>query len=156
MRVLFVCDGNICRSPLAAAYLRSRAALLGPKTLVVDSVGLLGIEGAPAAPFSIQVAAEAGIDLTGHKSRGITAADVRIADVLIAMTDLQLEAIARRFPSGCSRRLLVRAFEASATPRAGAPALDDPIRGPIEGYRAAFAILKPCLDHLLTHLKEQR
>jgi protein-tyrosine-phosphatase len=156
MRLVFVCDGNICRSPLAAEYMRSRADRLWPKMLFVDSVGLLGIEGAPAAPFSIQVGAETGLDLTGHRSRGITPSDVRIADVLIAMTTLQLEALARRFPSGCSKRLLVRAFEESATPRAGAPDLDDPINRPIEAYREAFAILKPSLDHLLTYLKHQR
>jgi protein-tyrosine phosphatase len=156
MRVVFVCDGNICRSPLAAEYLRDRAAKVGFKTLFVDSVGLLGIEGAPAAPFSIQVAADAGLDLRGHRSRGITPSDVRIADMIVAMTSLQIEALARRFPSGCPRRLLVRAFEASTTPATGAPDLADPVTEPIEAYRETFAILKPCIEHLLTHLKQQR
>jgi protein-tyrosine-phosphatase len=47
MKVLFVCDGNICRSPLAAEYLRHRAVREGLSHVVVDSAGILGIEGAP-------------------------------------------------------------------------------------------------------------
>jgi hypothetical protein len=54
MKVLFVCDGNICRSPLAAAYLRHRAASEGLGNIVVDSAGLLGIEGAPVLIHTIR------------------------------------------------------------------------------------------------------
>ena len=152
MRVLFVCDGNICRSPFAALYLRDRAARVGLGKVVVDSVGLLGINGSPAAPFSIQVAAEFGLELSRHRSRGVAPSDIRIADMIIVMTSLQREALARRFPSGCTNRLLVRAFEHGASPRTGAPGLDDPVQGPIEGYRVAFAIMRTCLDHLVSHL----
>jgi protein-tyrosine-phosphatase len=135
--------------------LRDRAARAGLNDIVVDSVGLLGIEGAPAAPFSIQVAAEAGLDLKQHRSRGVAASDMRIADLVIAMTSLQIEALARRFPTGCPRRMLLRAFEESATPRMRPPGLDDPVSGPIEGYREAFAIMQTCVDHLVTHLTHQ-
>ncbi len=154
MRVLFVCDGNICRSPLAAAYLRDRAQRCGLPDLVVDSAGLLGIEGAPAAPFSVDVAADAGLDLTRHRSRGVTPEDVRDADVLLAMTSTQLETLALRFPEGGPTGLLLRAFERTDTPRRGAPELDDPVDGPIEGYREAFAIMRACIDHLVSHLKD--
>ena len=153
MKVLFVCDGNICRSPLAAAYLKERASRLGLDNLAVDSVGLLGIEGAPAAPFSIALASDAGLDLTGHRSRGVTPADVQSADLVLVMTTTQLETLARRFPTGGPRRLLLRAFEHGETPRANPPGLDDPVRGPIEGYRRAFAIMRTCVDHLASHLK---
>jgi len=75
VRVLLVCDGNICRSPMAAAYLRSRAAHAGLAHVVIDSAGLLGIEGAPAAAHAIAVGRAEGFDLTRHRSRGITAAE---------------------------------------------------------------------------------
>ncbi len=153
MKVLFVCDGNICRSPLAAEYLRDRAVRHRLSNIVVDSAGLLGIEGAPAAPFSIKVGEGAGLDLKGHRSRGVTPADVKSADLLLAMTNTHLETLARRFPQGAPKRLLLRAFEHGATPRADAPELDDPVKGPIEGYREAFAIMRSCVDHLISHLK---
>jgi protein-tyrosine-phosphatase len=154
MKILFVCDGNICRSPLAAEYLRDRAVRHRLSDIIVDSAGLLGIEGAPAAPYSIKVGSGAGLDLTGHRSRGVTPAAVESADLLLAMTNTHLDTLARRFPRGAPKRLLLRAFEHGATPRADAAELDDPVRGPIEGYREAFAIMRICVDHLISHLKQ--
>ncbi|HEX4825603.1 MAG TPA: hypothetical protein VFV19_14980 [Candidatus Polarisedimenticolaceae bacterium] len=155
MRVLFVCDGNICRSPLAAAYLRHRAAERGLGHVVVDSAGLLGIKGAPAAPFSIEVGREEGIDLTGHRSRGVSTADLKTADFVVAMTLRQLDTLHERFPQGPGRRLLIRAFENGPEPTGGAPELDDPVAGPIEDYRDAFAIIRSAVDHMILHLKHR-
>jgi protein-tyrosine phosphatase len=153
VKVLFVCDGNICRSPLAAEYLRHRAVRAGLSHLVIDSAGLLGIVGAPAAPFSIQVGREAGLDLTRHRSRGVAVADLRTSDLVLAMSLRQLETIGQRFPEGSGRRLLLRAFESGPEPRGGAPELDDPVAGPIEDYRSAFSVVRACVDHLVLHLK---
>ena len=153
MKVLFVCDGNICRSPMAAEYLRHRAVREGLSHLVVDSAGLLGIEGAPASPFSVEVTKNAGLDLTRHRSRGVKIADARTADLVVAMTLTQLESLERRYPAAGQRRLLLRAFEDGPTPRGGAPELDDPVAGPIEGYREAFTIIRKCVDHLILHLR---
>ena len=156
MKVLFVCDGNICRSPLAAEYLRHRAVREGLSHVVVDSAGILGIKGAPAAPLSVEVGKEAGLDLTRHRSRGVTVADARTSDLVLAMTLTQLETLARRFPEGGQRRLLLRAFENSPDPRGGAPELDDPVAGPIEGYKEAFDIIRKCIDHLVLQLRHAR
>jgi protein-tyrosine-phosphatase len=153
MRVLFVCDGNICRSPLAAEYLRQRTVRSGLSHVVVDSAGILGIEGGKAAAHSIAVAREAGLDLTHHRSRGVTVADLRTSDIVIAMTLTQLETLGRRFGPGRGERLLLRAFEDGPTPRGGAPELDDPVTGPIEGFREAFAIIRTCVDHLVLYLR---
>lgn len=153
MRVLFICDGNICRSPLAAEYLRHRAAHDGLGHLVVDSAGLLGITGAPAAPFSVEVGRDAGLDLSGHRSRGITVADMRTADFVVAMTLRQLETLELRYPGGSGRRLLLRAFERGPEPQGGAPELDDPVAGPLDEYREAFTIIRSCVDHMVLHLK---
>ena len=155
MKILVVCDGNICRSPLAAEYLRHRVARSGLAHVVVASAGLLDIVGRPAAPFSIAVATEAGLDLGSHRSRGVTEADLRSSDLVVAMTLAQLEALARRFPGLAPRTLLIRAFEAGPTPRGGAPNLDDPVAGPIEGFRKAFEIIRTCVDHLTLWLKHE-
>ena len=153
MKILFICDGNICRSPMAAEYLRHRAVREGLSHLLVDSAGMLGIEDAAAAPLSVEVARETGLDLTRHRSRGVTLADMRTADLVVAMTLAQLEKLAGRYPSGSQRRLLLRAFEDDPTPGGGAPDLDDPVAGPIEGYRNAFAIIRTCVDHLVLYLR---
>ena len=153
MKVLIVCDGNICRSPLAAEYLRDRAVHSGLSHVLVDSAGLLGIEAAPAAPFSIEVGREAGLDLTRHRSRGVTITDMRTADLVLAMTLAQLETLERRYPTSAQRRLLLRAFEDGPHPRGGAPELEDPVAGPIEEYREAFSVIRTCTDHLVLYLR---
>lgn len=153
MRVLIVCDGNICRSPMVAAYFRARAAHAGLAHVVIDSAGLLGIEGAPAAPHAITVGRGAGFDLTRHRSRGITAADVRAADVVLGMTLAHLDQLARRFPDARQPRYLLRAFEAGPEPTGGAPELDDPVTGPLEEFQDAFAIARTCVDHLVLWLR---
>ena len=153
MRVLVVCDGNICRSPMAAAYLRARAAHAGLAHVVIDSAGLLGIEGAPAAPHAIAVGREAGFDLTRHRSRGLTAADVRAADLVLVMTLAHLDQLARRFPHEGQRRHLLRAFEGGPEPAGGAPELDDPVQGPLEEFQHAFGIVRTCIDHLVLWLR---
>ena len=156
MRVLFVCDGNICRSPMAAAYFRQRVASEGLSHVLVDSAGMLGIEGAPAAPLTVEVARDAGLDLTRHRSRGFTREDAHTADLVLTMTRLQMDALSRRFPERRQRRLMLRAFEAGPTPQAPAQDLIDPISGPIEGYREAFAIIRTCADNLILQLGSPR
>ncbi len=154
--MLFVCSGNICRSPMAAEYLRHRAGLEGLGRLVVDSAGTLGIEGARASDEAVAVLAAEGIDLTAHRSRGLTAADIRAADLIVVMTVEHLEELDRRFPAGSARRELIRAFESGIEPRRGAPDLDDPIGREREVYEDCFRTIRRCVDHLLLHLKHHR
>lgn len=156
MRVLFVCSGNICRSPMAAAYLRHRSQAAGERHVLVDSAGTLGIEGAPASDEAIEVLAEQGIDLKTHRSRGLTAVEVRNADLIVVMTLAHLEELERRFPEGRATRRLIRAYDASPEPKPGPPDLEDPIGEPIEVYRKCFGVIRRCVDHLFLQLKHER
>lgn len=153
MKVLFVCSGNICRSPMAAEYLRHLAARSGMSHLVVDSAGLLGINDAPVTTEARQAAMESGLDLTAHRSKGISKADVQTADVVVVMTLDHLEEMERRFPDGTPRRYLIRAFEKGPDPVGSAAELDDPIGEDLETYQQCFAVIRDCLDHLVLHLK---
>lgn len=153
MKVLVVCSGNICRSPLVAAYLKHRARAERLSTLVVESRGLLGIEGERADAEARQVARENGFDLDGHRSAGLRPSDMRAADLVVVMTLDHFEELRRRFPGDTPPILLIRAFESDALPRGGAPDLVDPIGGPIEAFRETFRVAKPCVDHLVLHLK---
>ena len=153
MRVLVVCSGNICRSPLVAEYLRHRARTAGVSSLLVESRGLLGIEGERADAKARTVARENGFDVDGHRSAGLRAEDMRSADLVVAMTMDHVEELQRRFPGDAPPRLLIRAFESDALPRGGAPDLDDPIGGPIDAFRRTFDTIRVCVDHLVLHLK---
>jgi protein-tyrosine phosphatase len=148
MRVLFVCSGNICRSPMAALCLRARAERGGPPELVVDSAGLLGIEHQPASEPAIAAMREIGLDLAPHRSRGFVEADLARTDLIVAMSGAHLAELRERFPTGRPPCVLLRAFEESEEPAEQAQDLEDPIGMPLEFYRARLAEIVRSVEHL--------
>jgi protein-tyrosine phosphatase len=85
MKILFVCLGNICRSPLAEAIFADKAKKLG-LMVEADSAGFESFHrGDPADPRSLAVAAAHGIDLTGHVARMFTVRDFDHYDRIYVM-----------------------------------------------------------------------
>lgn len=138
---------------MAAEYARHRASREGLSHLVVDSCGLLGIEGAPASDEAVQVLREAGLDLTPHRSRGIRASDLKTADRILVMTLRHGEELAMRFPGCEDRTNLLRAYEHGPVPRGGSLDVEDPISLPLGFYRSTFGTIRLCVDHLILQLK---
>jgi protein-tyrosine-phosphatase len=101
-RVLFVCLGNICRSPYAEAVLRARA---GAGRLHIESAGFMG-PGREMPEKGQRVAARAGHDLSSHSSRLLTPELVRSADLIVVMDPRQRRGITRRFGSGLNLLVL--------------------------------------------------
>ncbi|MCM8749011.1 hypothetical protein NET02_07640 [Thermomicrobiaceae bacterium CFH 74404] len=79
--VLFVCRGNTCRSPMAAALARK---VLGSE-IEIQSAGIEACDGAPAAQNAVAVMAERGIDLSGHRARRVDAAGLASFDLVVAL-----------------------------------------------------------------------
>jgi protein-tyrosine phosphatase len=113
--ILFVCTGNTCRSPLAEALCRKRLAErlgctveeLPQRGFVVLSAGLAAMMGGEATPEAAEAARELGADLSQHQSRTLSADLVRHADIVVAMTQSHLLALAEQFPhAGARPRLL--------------------------------------------------
>lgn len=92
--VLMVCEGNICRSPVACAFLE-RALPLVP----VRSAGTRALVGRHADPLAIELARERGLDISRHIAEAISDEHVRAADVVLTMTALQRAQILSHFPS---------------------------------------------------------
>ena len=67
--MLFVCQGNICRSPFAEALLRAR---LGDRAIAIGSAGMMPQPGRPTPIFGLEAAAAHGIDLSAHRSIWLT------------------------------------------------------------------------------------
>ncbi len=83
-QVLFVCTGNICRSPLASSLLE-RALKERGLDLTVSSAGTGAWDGAPASEGAYLVGLERGLDLSGHRARLLTRELVEQADLILTM-----------------------------------------------------------------------
>jgi protein-tyrosine-phosphatase len=84
-RILLVCTGNICRSPLAAALLERALAERGIDGIAVSSAGTGAWDGAPASEGAYLVGLERGLDLSGHRARLLTRELVDAADLVLTM-----------------------------------------------------------------------
>jgi glycine hydroxymethyltransferase len=107
--VLFVCTGNICRSPIAEGLFRR---LLGNrKNIEVASAGVHAVRGQPPSLYAVQVCEEEGVDISGLRSQPLTAALIDQATHIFAMTGAHLETIQMLFPDGADKSFLLREFE---------------------------------------------
>ncbi len=113
-RVLVVCTGNVCRSPIAEGLLRAAfAERMGPDTPEVASAGTMGWTGSGADPSSIRAAAERGVDISSHRAREVSEEDVAGADVVVAMAPEHARAFTREAGSRIfTLKELVRLLEA--------------------------------------------
>ena len=82
--LLFVCSGNICRSPMALG-IAQRIARDNQLDVAVDSAGTLMIYGRPADPHAVAVCKDIGVDISRHESKGITEALCDWADHILVM-----------------------------------------------------------------------
>ena len=90
--ILFVCFGNICRSPMAEGLARDIAARCypGARSLVrVSSAGVGAQDGNPPTPEAVEAMAERGIDISSHRARKVTAEILAAADLVLAMEQRQ-------------------------------------------------------------------
>jgi len=95
-RLLFVCSGNTCRSPMAAALGQEMMARIQALRQVdVASAGTSATDGTPASGNALKVMRESGLDLGGHRSRLATPTVIEAADLVLTMTAAHAATIAR-------------------------------------------------------------
>jgi protein-tyrosine phosphatase len=154
VRILFVCLGNICRSPTAEAVLRALAAREAPElNLEVDSAGTAGYHvGAPPDARTRQAAARRGYDLAALRARVVEPVDFERFDLILAMDRENLSVLRRRAPAETHERL--RLFLEFA-PHADAEDVPDPYYGGPNGFEEVLDLVEAAARGLLAHLRQR-
>ena len=154
MRILFVCLGNICRSPTAEGVLRALAAREAPDLPIeVDSAGTAGYHiGQPPDPRTSEAAARRGYDLSTLRARIVEPGDFERFDLILAMDRENLEVLRRRAPRDARQRL--RLFLEFA-PEGGAAEVPDPYYGGPNGFEEVLDLVEAATRGLLAHLRQQ-
>ena len=101
--VLFLCFGNLCRSPMAATYLEHRLAELGREEFTVTSAGFVAQNGRPSPDPAVAVARNLGVDLTEHGSKRVTREMIDDSDIVFVMDMWNYYDMTREFPDATEK-----------------------------------------------------
>jgi len=115
-RILFICTGNICRSPMAEVLLRNRLEKEGLIGWEVKSAGTWTVDGASASRYAIQLMAERGLDLGSHHSQGVNRRMLEQADLVLVMTQGHAEALRLEFPDQSEKVYLLSEMRKKRSP----------------------------------------
>jgi len=141
--ILFVCKGNICRSPLAEEYFRS----LAREQVAVRSAGLDTTPGKPAHPNSKVIARQGRLSLDTHATTQIHEELVDQSDLIIVMELRQKNRIYSLYPRARGKVVLLGCFDPS-----GPLEIADPYSGTIDDFRRCFEQVSRCCDSLAAKL----
>lgn len=132
-RVLVVCLGNICRSPMAEGLFKQVLP-----NMQAGSAGMTAMVGYGADPIAVQIMAERGIDISAHRARMLTETIVRDADLVLVMDTLQKQQILTQYPY-----TLGKVFRLGEATKQDIP---DPYQQGPEAFNAVFSSIESSVD----------
>src|ERR1041385_4649234 len=148
--ILFVCTGNVCRSPMAEGLFRHATA--GRNTYRALSAGLGALDGQPPSTYAVQAMNEIGLDISQQRSRMLTADLVRSADYIFGMTHSHVDSVMLLYPQMAEKVFLLREFDETLDPFE--KDISDPIGGSYEVYVNCRDQIEQGIASLLRYLDQ--
>lgn len=147
--VLLVCTGNTCRSAMAEGILRSLIPEGRGAEIAVSSAGTAGLRSAPATEHAQAVCLEHGVDISHHRSRGLTEGMLAGSDLILGMTHAHVNFVGSLDPDASGRTFLLSEFADGSDHD-----VPDPIGGSMEEYEAAYDMMERYLAKALPAILE--
>lgn len=151
MRILFVCTGNTCRSPLAEVIARKVAIERGLPDVDVASAGTSAWEGAPASDGSLLVAMERHMDLGQHRATLLSRPLVDASDLVLAMGPHHLDRAEAL--GGAGKSFLLTDYASKGAIRRG---ITDPVGAELDVYRATADELEEEIRKVFDRIAAER
>ncbi|WP_142850562.1 low molecular weight protein-tyrosine-phosphatase [Telmatospirillum sp. J64-1] len=154
VKVLFVCTGNICRSPTAEGVFRHLVAQAGLSgRIAADSAATHDYHiGAPPDPRTCRAALERGVDLRDLRARQVSADDFLEFDMVLAMDEGHHRLLSRLCPPGFENRL---AMFMDFAPHLGVSEVPDPYYGGPDGFETVLDLVEAASRGLLDHIRRE-
>ena len=146
--VLFICHGNIYRSPIAEVLLTETTARLTPGAVRAESAGLHASDGRESPQLALDAATALGVSLAEHRAQRVNEAIVRRADLVVVMDRANEATLKRRFPQDAGKVILLGAFARDRASFDDAVITDPYGRGP-EVVQACYERIHRAVDALL-------
>ncbi len=154
-KVLFVCTGNVCRSPMAEGLYR--ALTKGDPEVQVGSAGISAVDGLTPSEYSVLVMRKSGIDISRQRSRQLTPRMVSEATHIFVMTSGHKMAVESMYPAAAEKTFLLLEPAAGDDAVRDAPwSLDvpDPIGHGIEVYEGTMQLIRAAMPSLIEFVRE--
>lgn len=147
--ILFVCTGNICRSPFAEGLFEKLVLQKKCKGLSAESAGLMALPGNPATALAQQVATEHGVNLGDHRAKPVTEERLRWSDLILVMEKSHETRLLSSFPDAAEKVRLIRHFARFGSKTRG---VADPYGLNYESYRFCFLDIEDAVKGLIDFL----
>ncbi len=151
-KLLIVCTGNTCRSPMAEGIAKKIAQEKGLENFAISSAGTGTADGFPATDYAIEAAKHWDIDISGHRSTALTKQLAIEADLILAMAPEHAERIVSLDKNLRDITYLIKGFPMPYDK--GQARVDDPIGGSLEQYNQTFLELDEILRKIFPKIIE--
>jgi len=146
-KILFVCSGNTCRSPLAEGIARKIFSKRTPIPTEIASAGASALEGIPASQHAVTVASARGVDLSKHRARLLNRTMVREADLIVTMGSKHRETVGVIDPEATAYTVLMTDFCDIVGD------VPDPIGGTRDEYERMYKLIELCVSAMAERLE---